>query len=59
MAVSQILLLLAKKPLSTSEISRQLDLNPSDVSRHMMHLLPARAWSCMMPESNCYSLARA
>jgi len=35
MAVSQIMLLLEEKPLSTSDISRRLGLNPSDVSRHM------------------------
>ena len=35
LAVSQILTLLEEKPLSTREISERLDLNPSDVSRHM------------------------
>jgi coenzyme F420-reducing hydrogenase delta subunit len=35
LAVSQILMLLEEKPLSTREISERLDLNPSDVSRHM------------------------
>ena len=58
MAVSQILLLLAEKPLSTSEISRQLDLNPSDVSRHM--ITSSRHGMVMYDTaSNCYSLARA
>jgi len=58
LAVSQILLLLAKKPLSTSEISRQLDLNPSDVSRHM--ITSSRHGMVMYDtDSNCYSLARA
>lgn len=36
LAVSQILLLLKEKPLSTSDISGQLGLNPSEVSRHMI-----------------------
>ena len=58
LAVSQILLLLAEKPLSTSEISRQLDLNPSDVSRHM--ITSSRHGMVMYnTASNCYSLARA
>ena len=35
LAVSQIMLLLKENPLSTSDISQQLGLNPSDVSRHM------------------------
>ena len=35
LAVSQILLTLEEKPLSTGEISQALDLNPSEVSRHM------------------------
>jgi F420-non-reducing hydrogenase iron-sulfur subunit len=35
LAISQILLLLGEKSLSTSEISEILSLNPSEVSRHM------------------------
>jgi F420-non-reducing hydrogenase iron-sulfur subunit len=35
LAISQIMLLLGEKPLSTSDISEKLGLNPSDVSRHM------------------------
>ena len=35
LAVSQIMLLLKEKPLSTGEMSEMLGLNPSDVSRHM------------------------
>jgi coenzyme F420-reducing hydrogenase delta subunit len=35
LAVSQIMLLLREKPLSTAEISAVLGLKPSDVSRHM------------------------
>jgi len=36
LAISQIMLLLGEKPLSTSDIAKKLDLNPSDVSRHMI-----------------------
>jgi len=36
LAMSQIMLLLGEKPLSTGEISEKLGLNPSDVSRHMI-----------------------
>lgn len=36
LAVSQILLLLGDTPLSTSDISERLGLNPSDVSRYMI-----------------------
>jgi coenzyme F420-reducing hydrogenase delta subunit len=35
LAISQIMLLLQEKPLSTGEISEMLGLNPSEVSRHM------------------------
>jgi F420-non-reducing hydrogenase iron-sulfur subunit len=35
LATSRILLLLKEKPLSTSDISDKLGMNPSDVSRHM------------------------
>ena len=35
LAISQIVLLLREKPLSTSEISETLGLNPSAVSKHM------------------------
>jgi coenzyme F420-reducing hydrogenase delta subunit len=35
LAVSQIMLLLKETPLSTRDISKQLGLTPSDVSRHM------------------------
>ncbi len=35
LAISQIILLLGEKPLSTSDISEILNLNPSEVSRHM------------------------
>jgi len=35
LAISQIMLLLRERPLSTGEISENLGLNPSEVSRHM------------------------
>ncbi len=35
LTISQILLTLKEKPLSTGEISQALGLNPSEVSRHM------------------------
>jgi coenzyme F420-reducing hydrogenase delta subunit/predicted transcriptional regulator len=35
LAISQIMLLLEEKPLSTGEISEIVGLNPSEVSRHM------------------------
>ena len=35
LAVSQIMILLQERPLSTREISERLGLTPSDVSRHM------------------------
>jgi len=35
LAISQIILLLRERPLSTREISEILGLNPSEVSRHM------------------------
>jgi len=56
LAISQILLLLKKEPLSTSDISKKLGLNPSDVSKHMnrssMHGLVRYDTAC-----NCYALA--
>jgi len=36
LAISQILLLLRERPLSTQEISDHLDLKPSEISRHMI-----------------------
>jgi DNA-binding transcriptional ArsR family regulator len=56
LTISQIMLLLKEKPLSTSDISEKLGLNPSDVSRHMIsssrHGLVRYDTSC-----NCYALA--
>ncbi len=56
LAVSQIIMLLGKAPLSTRDIAQKLGLNPSDVSRHMIsssrHGLVRYDTS-----SNCYALA--
>jgi F420-non-reducing hydrogenase iron-sulfur subunit len=35
LAVSEITLLLKNNPLSTAEIAKALDLNPSEVSKHL------------------------
>ncbi len=35
LVISQIMLLLREKPLSTGDISKMLSLNPSEVSRHL------------------------
>jgi coenzyme F420-reducing hydrogenase delta subunit len=35
LAISQITMLLGEEPLSTGEIAKKLDMNPSDVSRYM------------------------
>ena len=58
LAVSQILLLLAKKPLSTRDISSQLGLNPSEVSRHMI-TSSRHGMVRYDTASNCYALAGA
>ena len=56
LATSQILLLLKEEALSTSDISKKLGLNPSDVSKHMirssMHGLVRYDTT-----NNCYALA--
>ncbi len=36
LAISQIMLLLSRSPMSTEDIAQSLDLNPSEVSRHML-----------------------
>ncbi len=56
MAVSQIMLLLKEKPLSTSDISEKLGLNPSDVSRHMI-TSSRHGMVAYDTASNCYALA--
>jgi coenzyme F420-reducing hydrogenase delta subunit/DNA-binding transcriptional ArsR family regulator len=56
LAISQIMMLLGKSPLPTSDIAQKLGLNPSDVSRHMIsssrHGLVRYDTTC-----NCYALA--
>ena len=56
LAISQIMLLLREKPLSTGEISKVLGLNPSEVSRHMNS--SSRHGLVRYDESRkCYALA--
>ncbi len=55
LAVSQILLLLGEKPLSTADISTKLGLNPSDVSRHMISS-SRHGMVRYDTASNCYTL---
>jgi coenzyme F420-reducing hydrogenase delta subunit/DNA-binding transcriptional ArsR family regulator len=56
LAISQIMLLLKKEPLSTSDISDKLDLNPSEVSRHMI-TSSRHGLVRYDTDSNCYALA--
>ena len=56
LAVSQIMLLLKKKPLSTIDISERLGLNPSDVSKHM-NSSSRHGLVRYDTTSNCYALA--
>ena len=56
LAISQIMLLLGKNPLSTGEISKKLGLNPSDVSRHMISS-SRHGLVRYDTTSNCYALA--
>ena len=56
LAISEIMLLLREKPLSTGQISETLGLNPSDVSRHMN--LSSRQGLVRYDEGQkCYALA--
>ena len=56
LAVSQIMLLLRERPLSTGEIAEILGLNPSEVSRHMNS--SSRQGFVRYDESRkCYALA--
>ncbi len=57
LALSQIILLLKEKPLSTSDISEQLNLNPSDVTRHMITSSRHGMVKYDTP-SKCYTLAQ-
>ena len=56
LAVSQILLLLKESPLTTSDISRRLGLDPSAVSKHM-NSSSRQGLVRYDTESNCYALA--
>ncbi len=56
LAISRIMLLLKGKPLSTSDISEKLDLNPSDVSRHMNYS-SRQGLVRYDTADNCYALA--
>lgn len=55
LAISQILLLLGEKPLSTRDISARLSLNPSDVSRYMVQS-SRHGMVQYDTASNCYAL---
>ena len=56
LSVSEMLSLLSKKPLSTGEISNILDLNPSEVAKHISD--SSRQGLIKYDESgNCYALA--
>jgi coenzyme F420-reducing hydrogenase delta subunit len=55
LAISQILLLLGEKPLSTRDISARLSLNPSDVSRYMSQS-SRHGMVQYDTASNCYAL---
>jgi hypothetical protein len=55
LAISQILLLLGEKPLSTRDISTRLNLNPSDVSRYMIQS-SRHGMVRYDTASNCYAL---
>ncbi len=55
-AISQIMLLLRKKSFSTADISKKLNLNPSDVSRHMIST-SRQGLVKYDTTSNCYALA--
>ncbi len=56
LAMSQILLLLKEKPLSTGAISEKLALNPSDVSKHMIRS-SIHGLVRYNSTRNCYELA--
>jgi len=56
LAISQIMLLLKVKPLSTIDISEKLGLNSSDVSRHMISS-SRHGLVRYDTTSNCYALA--
>jgi predicted Rossmann fold nucleotide-binding protein DprA/Smf involved in DNA uptake len=56
LAISQIMMLLGKKPMATRKIAEKLGLNPSDVSRHM-NTSSRQGWVRYDTLSKCYALA--
>jgi coenzyme F420-reducing hydrogenase delta subunit len=56
LAVSEIMLLLGEKPLSTGEIAERLSLSPSEVSRHI-NSSSRHGWVKYDVDRKCYSLA--
>lgn len=56
LAISRILLLLREKPLSTGEIAQLLNLNPSEVSKHISSS-SRHGFVRYDVERNCYALA--
>jgi len=56
LAISQILLILKEKPLSTGDIAQNLGIAPSDVSRHM-NTTSKHGFVQYNTNNNCYSLA--
>jgi coenzyme F420-reducing hydrogenase delta subunit len=57
LAISRIVSLLREKPLSTSEISQVLGLNPSEVAKYM-NSSSRQGLVTYDTDSKCYSLAR-
>jgi coenzyme F420-reducing hydrogenase delta subunit/biotin operon repressor len=56
LAMSEIMLLLGQKPLSTGEIAERLSLSPSEVSKHM-NSSSRHGWVKYDVDRKCYSLA--
>ncbi len=56
LAISQIIMLLREKPLSTGDISEKLGLSPSEVSKHM-NVSSRQGFVRYDTTSNCYALA--
>jgi coenzyme F420-reducing hydrogenase delta subunit len=56
LAMSEIMLLLGQKPLSTGELAEILSLSPSEVSRHMQSS-SRHGWVKYDVDRKCYSLA--
>lgn len=56
LAISQMMILLREKPISTGEISKVLSLSPSEVSRHMVSS-SKKGLVRYDTQSKCYTLA--